>query len=165
MSTGNSVWPSRNSGQLRGALVVLTAAFGLVVGGAGCNVVDAIQIEGLLMRQAEEWNRGDIDAFMNYYWNSDNLTFSSTGQTRRGWTATRDHFKSRYDTREKMGVLRFSELKINQLSPRAAYVLGRWDLVRALPEKPVGGVFTLVVAKIDDCWRIVHDHTSADAPK
>ncbi|MDX2200563.1 MAG: nuclear transport factor 2 family protein [Phycisphaerae bacterium] len=151
--------------RLRRAASGIVAAFVIMQAGTGCTVFDAMQIQGVLMRQADEWNRGNIDAFMNFYWNSEKLTFSSAGQTRRGWTATRDHFKSRYDTREKMGVLRFSDLKIESLSPNAAYVLGRWDLVRTAPDKPVGGVFTLVVAKLDNAWRIIHDHTSVDAPK
>ena len=48
----------------------------------------AWQIEAILAAQAEAWNRGDIDGFMKYYWNSDELTFSSAGETTRGWTST-----------------------------------------------------------------------------
>ncbi len=44
--------------------------------------------EGIFRVQQEAWNRGDIDAFMEHYWKSDDLTFSSGGKTTRGWRAT-----------------------------------------------------------------------------
>src|SRR5262245_17727403 len=42
----------------------------------------------ILRAQADAWNRGDIDGFMAHYWKSEQLTFSSGGETQRGWTAT-----------------------------------------------------------------------------
>ncbi len=35
--------------------------------------------------QQNDWNKGDLDAFMKVYWNSEQLTFSSSGKTTRGW--------------------------------------------------------------------------------
>ena len=45
----------------------------------------------------------------------------------------------------------------------AAWVLGRWDL--AGPKEASGGIFTLVMRRIDGAWLVVHDHTSADSPE
>src|SRR5262245_11322536 len=53
------------------------------------------QIEKTLSDQAAAWNRGDLDAFMAAYWKSEQLTFSSGGETQRGWQATYDRFKRR----------------------------------------------------------------------
>src|SRR5690242_6205905 len=36
-------------------------------------------IEKVFRAQQDAWNRGDIPAFMEYYWKSDDLTFSSNG--------------------------------------------------------------------------------------
>lgn len=59
-----------------------------------------------------------------------------------------------------MGTLRFSDLEITPLAPDAALVLGRWRLDR---EKDApGGSFTLVMRKLSEGWRVVHDHTSSD---
>src|SRR5688572_27618313 len=69
----------------------------------------AKEIKAMLSRQAEAWNRGDIDGFMEHYWKSDELTFSSGGQTTRGWKSTKEDYQRRYPTREKMGRLTFSE--------------------------------------------------------
>jgi ketosteroid isomerase-like protein len=115
-------------------------------------------IEAVLRAQQEAWNDGDVRAFMEHYWKSDALTFSSGGKTTRGWQATLDGYRQRYPTREKMGRLTFGGLEITPLGGAAAFVLGQWKL-DGLGE-PVGGNFTLVLRKIDGRWVIVHDHTS-----
>jgi len=123
----------------------------------------AKEIAAVLSRQAEAWNRGDIDGFMEHYWKSDELTFSSGGQTTRGWKSTKENYQRRYPTREKMGRLTFSQLEITPLGESAALVLGRWRLAR--DEGPVGGNFSLVCRRIEGKWVIVHDHTSkGEAP-
>jgi beta-aspartyl-peptidase (threonine type) len=115
-------------------------------------------VRAVLRAQVDAWNRGDIGAFMEHYWKSDNLTFSSRGKMMRGWQATLDSYRKRYPTREKMGRLKLDGLEITPLGDSAAMVLGEWKVDRA--NEPVGGNFTLVVRKIDGQWVIVHDHTS-----
>src|SRR5262252_7496445 len=75
----------------------------------------AAGVRGTLERQAEAWNRGDIDGFMRPYVKSDELTFSSGGQTERGWQATYDRYKRKYPTPERMGHLTFSDLEVRSL--------------------------------------------------
>jgi ketosteroid isomerase-like protein len=115
-------------------------------------------VESMLHAQTEAWNQGDVDAFMEHYWNSDELTFSSEGKTTRGWTATLNRYRERYPTPEKMGRVNFTNLEITPLGDSAAMVLGQWNLDRE--SEPFSGNFTLVVRKFDDRWLIVHDHTS-----
>ena len=69
------------------------------------------QLEGILARQTEQWNRGSIEGFMRYYVHSDELTFSSGGELRRGWDATSARYKSRYPDRAAMGSLSFTDLE------------------------------------------------------
>jgi len=115
-------------------------------------------IEAVFRAQRDAWNGGDVRAFMDHYWKSDDLTFSSGGKTTRGWRATLAGYLERYPTREKMGRLTLRGLEITPLGDTAALVLGQWKL-DGLSE-PVGGNFTLVLRKIDGRWVIVHDHTS-----
>jgi ketosteroid isomerase-like protein len=77
----------------------------------------------------------------------------------RGWQEVFDRYKQRYDSREKMGALTFSDLEINILSKDAAVVLGRWRLKRTNDEPH--GTFTLLFRKTKSGWKIVHDHTSS----
>ena len=94
---------------------------------------DAESIESAVRKvlddQAAAWNDADIDRFMQHYWKSDQLTFSSEGKTLRGWDATMQRYRDRYPTPEKMGKLRFSELEVQPLGQTAALVLGRWHLI------------------------------------
>lgn len=115
-------------------------------------------IVAVMDAQAAAWNRGDVDGFMLGYWNSSELVFVSGANVTRGWQPTLDRYKKTYNSREKMGILRFSELEINVISKDAAVVLGSWALTRA-NDSP-GGKFTLIFRKFRAGWRIVHDHTS-----
>ena len=117
----------------------------------------ADDIRAVMNKQAEDWNRGDIPAFMEGYWKSDQLTFVSTRVT-KGWQQTLDNYKRSYPDKTAMGTLTFSDLEITVLSKDAALVLGSWSLKRE-KDNP-GGKFTLIFRKLKEGWRIVHDHTS-----
>jgi len=117
-------------------------------------------VDSVLTAQAEAWNAGDIAGYMEGYWKSDSLLFTSGGNVRRGWRETFEKYSASYDTPEKMGKLRFSGLEYHHPVPGAAWVFGRWELERK-GDRP-GGVFTVILKKFPQGWRIVHDHTSSD---
>jgi beta-aspartyl-peptidase (threonine type) len=112
----------------------------------------------LLEQQQAAWNRGDVDAFMQGYWHSEQTTFSGTNGVTRGWDAVLARYHRNYPDQAAMGHLEFSQLEITPLCKDAALILGHWHLDR---EKPVGGVFTLVAKRFPEGWRIIHDHTDA----
>src|SRR5437870_3820707 len=116
-------------------------------------------IRAVLDAQAAAWNRGDIEGYMNGYDRSPKTEFVGGDSITRGWQEVLDRYKKRYDTREKMGTLTFSDLGITMLSKDAALVLGRWRLKRANDEPH--GTFTLLFRKRKAGWRIVHDHSSS----
>ena len=120
------------------------------------------EIGAALRAQQEAWNRGDIDSFMNGYARAETTVFVSGDEVMRGWQTVRDRYLKRYSDRAKMGSLTFSDLEIEQLGPDSAVALGRWELKRA-SDNPHGR-FTLILRKMPDGWRIVHDHTSAAGP-
>ena len=121
-------------------------------------------IERVLDAQVAAWNRGDLEAFMDGYWRSPELVFTSGGAVQRGWQTTLDRYRASYGTSpETMGRLAFSELEVHALGPGAAWALGGWELEHQ-DGKTVGGVFSLVFREIDGEWVIVHDHTSVVAP-
>jgi hypothetical protein len=116
-------------------------------------------IASVLDRQAAAWNAGDIAGYMDGYWRSDSLLFTSGGSVRRGWQETYDKYRARYATKELMGTLAFSGLEYHLLSDSSAWVFGAWALERS-SDRP-HGVFTLVIRKIGGAWKVVHDHTSS----
>ncbi len=116
------------------------------------------RVAAVMNEQSEAWNRGDVEGFMQGYWKSDDLVFTSGDNVTRGWQSTLDRYKKTYDTREKMGELTFSDLEVTVLARDAAVVLGSWSLKRA-NDNP-HGKFTLIFRKFKEGWRIIHDHTS-----
>jgi ketosteroid isomerase-like protein len=122
-------------------------------------VTSEAAIRAVLDAQAAAWNRGDIAGYMNGYDRSPNTEFVGGDSITRGWQEVLDRYQKKYDTRDKMGTLTFSEIKITMLNPNAALVLGRWRLKRASDEPH--GVFTLLFRKLKADWRIVHDHSSS----
>jgi beta-aspartyl-peptidase (threonine type) len=133
------------------------------------------EVENVIRAQQDAWNRGDIEAFMNGYWKSDETVFVSGDDVTRGWQKVLDRYKNKYSDRAKMGSLTFSDLEIKELSDDSAVVLGSWRLERATdppsqsasPARTSGatsephGRFTLIFRRFPDGWKIVHDHTSA----
>jgi len=118
-------------------------------------------ILAVIAAQQEAWNRGDVEGFMKGYWNSPQLTFAGSAGITRGWEPVLARYRTRYPDAPAMGHADFSELEVYPLGKDAALVLGRWHLKRTSDE--VGGIFTLVFQHFPEGWRIIHDHTSADA--
>jgi beta-aspartyl-peptidase (threonine type) len=64
-----------------------------------------------------------------------------------------------------MGTLDFANLQVEVLGPRAALARGRWVLHFAGPgpeQKPLSGLFTVVLRLLPEGWRVVHDHSCSD---
>ena len=120
---------------------------------------DEKDIRQVLDEQAVAWNKGDLVGFMKGYWKSKDLTFLSGKDSTRGWDETLERYKKRYQAEGKeMGKLTFSDLDVRVLATGVAHITGRWEL--KLEKETVGGRYTLIMKKLDEGWRIVHDHTS-----
>jgi beta-aspartyl-peptidase (threonine type) len=94
---------------------------------------------------------------MDGYMRSDKLEFVSGGKITRGWQTVRDRYHRKYSTREAMGTLRFSDIKIKMLRRNIAIVVGHWELKRK-KDRPHGS-FVLTFRRQPEGWRIVHDDT------
>jgi ketosteroid isomerase-like protein len=121
---------------------------------------DRAAIRKVLDDQVAAWNKADLQAFMAGYWQSDRLSFYS-GKTRTGgYQATLDRYRTRYQAEGKeMGQLRFDLFDVELLGPGVAVVRGRY-LLKMKKEQPQG-LFTLLLRRLPEGWRIVHDHTSS----
>jgi ketosteroid isomerase-like protein len=117
-----------------------------------------MEINQAMQAQQDAWNRGDVEAFMQYYWNDDSLLFIGLKGPTYGWKTTLDNYKRGYDTPEKMGVLTFHNHRIDSLSPDAANVFGEWKIERTT--ETIGGYYTLIWSRKDQQWKITQDHTN-----
>ncbi|MEL7031832.1 MAG: nuclear transport factor 2 family protein [Pseudomonadota bacterium] len=125
----------------------------------GTEITKEDRIRTVLSMQQDAWNTGDIDGFMQGYWQSPELRFASGGTVTRGWQATRDRYHANYSDRSLMGTLTFEAIETLMLSDDAAVVHGAWALQRE-SDRP-SGLFTLVFQQIDGDWKIVSDTTTS----
>lgn len=121
-------------------------------------------VRDTLQLQVDTWNRGDLEGFINTYDRSPSLTFVSSNPTTgptisRGFDPLLARFQAAYPP-GKTGRLEISDVEVTPLaSGDAAWVLARYRLTGDAAQS---GVFTLILRRVGDVFRIVHDHTSAD---
>jgi beta-aspartyl-peptidase (threonine type) len=117
-------------------------------------------VRKLLDAQVLAWNNKDLAGYMGGYWKDDRLTFFSSGTVTHGWKDTLARYQQRYQGEGKeMGALEFKELAIEPIGKAGAFARGRWKLTMS-DGKTVEGLFTVVLKKFSEGWRIVHDHSS-----
>jgi ketosteroid isomerase-like protein len=141
-------------------MITVTPFFAAAAQGKAENPDTQKAIESVLTKQAEAWNRGDLDEFMKGYLHSENTSYTSGGTEVWGYEALHDRYQKKYGkSPETMGKLKFSELKVFPLGAKNALVIGHWHLD---PQKPpaADGTFSLVFVKTKEGWKVLHDHTS-----
>ncbi len=115
-------------------------------------------ILSVLEKQQSDWNRGDLEAFMAGYWNSDTLRMVSNRGVTYGWDKILARYKKSYGDSATMGKLDFDVIHVELIGEMDAMVTGKWLL--KLDKKFKGGYFTLLFRKLKGKWVIVADHTS-----
>ena len=118
------------------------------------------KIKEVLSTQQKYWNDGDIDGFMQGYWNSAELIFTSdVHMPAYGWQNVLERYKNSYPTKESMGEFKFIIIDIKLTSGTTANLYGTWELIRK-NDNPKGGCW-LNLEKIDEKWLITKDSTVA----
>ena len=120
--------------------------------------IDKQAILSVLESQRLNWNKGDLEAFMQGYVKSDSLLFVGSKGPTYGWQQTLDNYKKTYNGKGGMGQLTFGIKKVNFLNKDVAFVLGSWHLKRQQDEPQ--GYFTLLFKKLNGDWKIFVDHSS-----
>ncbi|WPQ64281.1 DUF4440 domain-containing protein [Chitinophaga sancti] len=116
------------------------------------------EIRQLLAVQTSTWNQGNIEGFMQTYWQSDSLLFVGSHGPTYGWQATLDRYKKSYPDTAAMGKLDFKILEIRPLAKELYFVVGKWHLQRSAGD--MQGAYTLLIKKIKGQWKIIADHSS-----
>jgi hypothetical protein len=119
-------------------------------------------IRAVLDKQVVDWNHGDTEAFAAGYKNSPDILFIGS-KISRGYAQMLDTYRKNYSTKEKMGVLSFSELEVQPLDEHFATVTGHFHLERTVAGGGnADGHFLLVLEKTPDGWKIVRDDTTSE---
>jgi hypothetical protein len=116
------------------------------------------QITNTIEQQRLAWNRGDIEGFMDAYWNNDSLMFIGKSGITYGWKQTIANYKRNYPDTVTMGQLDFKLMQFEKITASCFLITGKWHLKRSIGD--VGGYFTLLMRRLGKKWVIVKDHTS-----
>ena len=119
---------------------------------------DETAVRKVLGVQNDAWNRGDAEAFMKGYWESDSLMFVGKSGITYGYKNTLANYKKNYPDTAAMGKLDFDLISVKRLSVLYFSVVGKWHLKRSAGDE--GGSFTLLFKKIKKRWVIIQDHSS-----
>ncbi|MGA7157943.1 MAG: nuclear transport factor 2 family protein [Acidobacteriaceae bacterium] len=121
-------------------------------------------ITAALNQSADDWNRGDLDAFATSYKNSPDILFM--GRTiQHGYAQMLARYKAAYPTHAAMGTLSFTRLEVQPLDDHFATVTGHFHLERtASGGGNADGYFLLVLEHTAGGWKIVRDDTTALPP-
>ena len=134
-------------------LVLLAAPWAVRAGGK-----QEQAIRTMLAAQVTEWNKGNIEGYMHGYWENDSLLFIGSKGPRYGYGVTLTRYKEAYPDEARMGKLTSTITRMERLSRRHYFVVGKWALKRSAGD--VGGSYTLLLRKIKGKWVVVADHSS-----
>lgn len=130
-------------------------------GGASAQAVRAVfdnLIKGI--------ERSDVDAVMALYWNSPQLViFNNNGTVTRGWEQVKSNRASSYPEAKEVKI-DARDVRVHMLGRDGAVVSTLWrqsQEYRGTPETAAGRL-TVVFRLINNGWKIVHTHSSPEAP-
>lgn len=116
------------------------------------------QIRKLLAQQVVAWNNGNVEGYMQGYWENDSLLFIGSKGPKYGYKVTLARYKEAYPDKEHMGQLISTITRIQKLNRKHYFVVGKWELQRSMGN--LNGSYTLIIKKIDHQWVIIADHSS-----
>jgi ketosteroid isomerase-like protein len=119
--------------------------------------LDVIKV---VLAQEKAWNQGNLDEYAKSY--KDSPQTIVIGHTvSKGYAQVLNDYHHNYPTQASMGVLGFSELEVTPLSDTFAACIGKYHLDRSKKEGgSADGLFSIVLEKTDNGWKIVLDHTT-----
>lgn len=137
---------------------ILFLLFVLLTQNAFTQTKDAKAILQLLSKQEKAWNEGNINQFMDGYWENDSLVFVGKNGLTYGYNNTLSNYKKNYPDKTYMGQLKFTILSMQPLGKQFYSIIGKWELFRTVGN--LSGHYTLLLKKINGQWKIVSDHSS-----
>ena len=119
-----------------------------------------LEIVKVVLTQEKAWNNGDLEGYLKGFKDSPETVFMGR-QISRGYAQIAEDYKRNYQNRSLMGSLNFSELEAHPINDTVAICLGHYHLERGRKEGgSADGLFSLVLEKTDDGWKIILDHTN-----
>ena len=116
-----------------------------------------------LLRAVE---KRDVEAVMNFYWNSPQLlVFNNNGTVTRGWAQVKANLASLYPELKDVRI-EARDVRVQPLGADAALLSCLWKQSQEFKGTPEtsSGRMTLLFRRVGGAWKIAHRHTSPEAP-
>jgi uncharacterized protein (TIGR02246 family) len=121
-------------------------------------------VPAMLRASAEDWNNGDLDGFLDDYLDSPETAFVGSDVSFGVEEIRARYLRSYWSTGRPEGLLAFEDIHVRPLGADHALARGRYVLTdRSTGAQTSTGMFTLVLVRTPDGWRIIHDHSSASS--
>jgi len=116
----------------------------------------AKEIISVMQNSADEWNKGNLEAFMSLYDPSATMMMP-TGPV--GFDAIRALYEKKYfDGKMPKQNLRYGDMAVRHLGRKYVLLTGSFTLYgNNLPER--SGRYSLVLIHTKNGWKILHDHS------
>lgn len=143
----------------RSFFLFLLMAFSFA-GFAQSGAKDEQAIREVIQKEIEYWNAGNIEGYVSLYAPEDSVRMLWTTGAAYGRDSILAFYK-KYWPKERMGQLRFSEVRLERLSPEYYFTQGFFHVTFPNnPErKPVNGRFSGLMKKIKGRWYLYTDHS------
>ncbi|MEX0291001.1 MAG: DUF4440 domain-containing protein [Flavobacteriaceae bacterium] len=132
--------------------------FSFVKAQTATEVEEEKAIRAVMQAQQADWNKGDLEGFMEGYWKSDSLKFYSSRGVTYGWEKTLENYKKGYPSKAHTGKLEFKINDISKINEGAYFLMGEYHLTREVGD--ANGVFLVIFKKINGKWKIIADMSS-----
>ena len=116
---------------------------------------DREAIAAVMHAQEKEWDAGNIEGFMDGYW--DEVCFLGKSDQNCGRAAVTASYKKSYPDAAAMGDLTFATIEVLPAGEGHAWCTGTWQLVRTADT--LAGRFSLLWQEREGEWRILRDHS------
>ncbi|MFZ1686627.1 MAG: SgcJ/EcaC family oxidoreductase [Flavobacteriales bacterium] len=114
---------------------------------------DAIAL--VMSLQEKAWDAGDLQGFMDGYW--DEVCFLGKADQNCGRDAVTARYKKSYPDAAAMGDLTFTTIEVLPAGEGHAWCTGTWKLIRTADT--LAGRFSLLWQQREGEWRILRDHS------
>jgi limonene-1,2-epoxide hydrolase len=122
------------------------------------------EVLAFLQKLQKDWNSGDMQAYLDAYWDDEDLAIVFGDKVVLGKKAMTAMFTSAWPDEVKMGNFATEDEHVTILDPNFAIVDGKFR--HQFTDSVVAGAFTHILKRRENGdWKIVHEHTSRKNPE
>jgi uncharacterized protein (TIGR02246 family) len=144
-------------------IALISALSAVAVASGVAQQADTADVQAFVRQYTAAINRADAPGIMEMYARVPEVTSADNIDITRGWDAIKKDAASLSENRFRMELGR---VDVVPLGPGYALVVAEASYTFGTPQGAlrVRGVLTLVLQKIGNAWKVIHDHSSSQSP-